>query len=84
MGPGFWSRHRAEPLLRARIVQGLEDHFHARVELNSFHVELRGGLWAEGDNSVNTKFKGLAQTPIAASRSLANDNNTFVHRLPKR
>jgi len=40
--------HRAEPLLRARIVQGLEDHFHAHVELDSFHVELRGGLRAEG------------------------------------
>ncbi len=40
--------HRAEPLLRARIVEGLEDHFHARVELDSFHMTLRGGLWAEG------------------------------------
>ncbi len=40
--------HRAEPLLRARIVEGLEDHFHARVQLDSFHVTLRGGLWAEG------------------------------------
>ncbi len=40
--------HRAEPLLRARIVQGLEDHFHARVELDSFHLTLRNGLWADG------------------------------------
>ena len=40
--------HRAEPLLRARIVQGLQDHFHARVELDSFHLTLRDGLWAEG------------------------------------
>ena len=40
--------HRAEPLLRARIVEGLETHFHARVELDSFHVTLREGLWAEG------------------------------------
>jgi hypothetical protein len=40
--------HRAEPLLRARIVQGLETHFHARVELDSFHLTLRDGLWAEG------------------------------------
>ncbi len=40
--------HRAEPLLRARIVEGLENHFHARVELDSFHVTLRNGLWAEG------------------------------------
>ena len=40
--------HRAEPLLRARIIQALEDRFHAHVELDSFHVSLRGGLWAEG------------------------------------
>lgn len=39
---------RAQPLLRARIVQELEDHFHARVELDSFHLTLRNGLWADG------------------------------------
>jgi hypothetical protein len=41
--------HRAEPLLRARIVQGLSHRFHARVELDSFHLTLRDGLWAEGN-----------------------------------
>ncbi|MEI9970508.1 MAG: hypothetical protein WDM87_18545 [Terracidiphilus sp.] len=40
--------HRAEPMLRAAIVEKLEEHFHARVELDSFHVSLVGGLWAEG------------------------------------
>ena len=40
--------HRAEPMLRARIVDELEQHFHARVELDSFHVSLLGGLRAEG------------------------------------
>jgi hypothetical protein len=40
--------HRAEPYLRARIVEGLEDRFHARVELDSFHVSLVNGLRAEG------------------------------------
>jgi hypothetical protein len=40
--------HRAEPLLRARIIQALEDRFHAHVELDGFHISLRGGLWAEG------------------------------------
>ena len=40
--------HRAEPIMRAYIVQGLQDHFHARVELDSFHLTLRNGLWAEG------------------------------------
>ena len=41
------ARH-AEPLMRARIVQALEDHFHAHVELDSFHIALRDGLRAEG------------------------------------
>jgi hypothetical protein len=40
--------HRAEPVLRAHIVAALEDHFHAHVELDSFHVSLADGLWAEG------------------------------------
>jgi hypothetical protein len=40
--------HRAEPMLRARIVEELREHFHARVELDSFHVSLLGGLRAEG------------------------------------
>jgi hypothetical protein len=39
---------RAEPMLRAQIVEKLSEHFHARVELDSFHVSLVDGLWAEG------------------------------------
>lgn len=39
---------RAEPFLRARIIQELHDRFHARVELDSFHVSLARGLRAEG------------------------------------
>ena len=31
---------RAEPILRAAIVEGLEEHFHAHVELDSFRVSL--------------------------------------------
>lgn len=40
--------YRAEPFLRACIVQELKEHFHARVELDSFHMSLAGGLWVEG------------------------------------
>ena len=40
--------HRAEPMLRAEIVEKLSEHFHARVELDSFHVSLMNGLRAEG------------------------------------
>lgn len=42
------SLHRAEPMLREVIVEKLGDHFHARVELDSFHISLVNGLWAEG------------------------------------
>ena len=40
--------HRAEPMLRELIVDRLQEHFHARVELASFHISLVNGLWAEG------------------------------------
>ena len=40
--------HRLEPMLRARIVEDLQRHFHSRVELDSFHISVADGLWAEG------------------------------------
>jgi len=40
--------HRVEPFLRAQIVEELEQHFNARVELDEFHVSLADGLRAEG------------------------------------
>jgi hypothetical protein len=46
--------HNAEPYLRARIIEGLSRHFHARVELDFFHVALGNslhgewGIWAQG------------------------------------
>lgn len=45
---------RVEPYLRAQIVAGLEARFHTRVELDSFHVQVREGqearfgIWATG------------------------------------
>jgi hypothetical protein len=39
---------RVEPMLRAAIVEKLEEHFRARVELDSFRVSLSNGVWAEG------------------------------------
>ena len=58
---------RAEPLLRARLVQALEDHFHAHVELDTFHVALRGGrLWAEGKGLriwQPVEIEGLVESP---------------------
>jgi hypothetical protein len=39
---------RAEPFLRARIVESLHNRFHARVELDSFHLSLLHGIQAQG------------------------------------
>jgi len=55
--------HHAAPFLRARIVEELGNRFHARVELDSFHVSLVGGLWAEG--------KGLRIWPPAHAGGVA-------------
>ncbi|MDR3750833.1 MAG: AsmA-like C-terminal region-containing protein [Terracidiphilus sp.] len=55
--------HRAEPFVRARIVEELQVRFHARVELDSFHMSLADGLWAEG--------KGLRIWPPARRPDLA-------------
>jgi hypothetical protein len=54
---------RAEPFLRARIIQALSDRFHARVELDNFHLSLVNGLWAQG--------KGLRIWPSANVADLA-------------
>jgi hypothetical protein len=53
----------AEPFLRARIVAELEDHFHAHVELDSFHISLTSGLRAEG--------KGLRIWPPSPTGEIA-------------
>jgi hypothetical protein len=58
---------RAEPFLRAQIVEKLSEHFHARVELDGFHVSLVDGLWAEG--------KGLRIWPPARNGEAAPGAN---------
>ena len=42
------ARH-AEPLLRSLIVSQLSQRFHARVELDRFHISVANGLRAEGE-----------------------------------
>ena len=49
-----FAAHRAEPFVRQRVVAALSERFHARVELDAFHLSvgnsLHGewGLWAHG------------------------------------
>jgi hypothetical protein len=56
--------HHAQPYLRARLVEELQNRFHARVELDGFHVSLMKGLWAEG--------RGLRIWPAATANSTAS------------
>ena len=65
--------HRAEPFLRARIVEGLANRFHARVELDSFHISLVNGLWAEG--------KGLRIWPPARTEGVTEGQGEPLIRL---
>jgi len=41
--------HRAEPMLRASIVDTLQKRFHSRVELDNLHVSVTDGFWVEGN-----------------------------------
>jgi hypothetical protein len=68
--------HRAEPFVRAHIVDALQNRFHARVELDSFHMSLLHGLRAEG--------KGLRIWPPAQVRGVnvaasANGNDPLIN-----
>ena len=55
---------RAEPYLRAQIVEALSDKLHARVELDSFHVGLGNGL--HGRWGVVAEGRGLRIWPSNA------------------
>jgi hypothetical protein len=54
--------HRAEPFLRARIVAALEERFHTRVELDSFHISYGNGL--HGRWGVFAEGRGLRMWPL--------------------
>jgi len=44
-----WMLHRAEPILRGRIVETLSTHFDSRVEMEALHVSVLKGLEVSGD-----------------------------------
>lgn len=44
-----WMLHRAEPILRARVVETLSARFESRVEMKAFHVSVLNGLDVSGD-----------------------------------
>lgn len=44
-----WMLHRAEPILRGRVVETLSTRFESRVEMDGFHVSVLKGLEVSGD-----------------------------------
>jgi hypothetical protein len=40
--------HRAEPILRASLIDTLQKRFHSRVELDALKVSVLDGFWVEG------------------------------------
>jgi hypothetical protein len=63
--------HRVEPFLRAEIVERLQKHFHARVEMDSFHVSFRDGVRAEGEGlRIWPSAKMLSREPGAGDDPL--------------
>jgi hypothetical protein len=44
-----WMLHRAEPILRGRVIETLRTRFESRVELSAFHVSVLKGLEVSGD-----------------------------------
>ena len=77
--------HRAEPMLRASIIDTLEKRFHSHVELDSFHVSIMDGFQAEGtglriwlphealDNLSEDSGNGPAKPSAAGRRVGQND-----------
>jgi hypothetical protein len=83
---GIWIvRKRAEPLLRARVIQSLSDRFDSRVELGDFHVYILDGLQVEG-SAVKLYPRNLAsETPLIAIRSFSFRTTwTKLFRTPMR
>jgi len=53
--------HHFQPFLRAMLVQGLQDRFQTKVELDDFHVAL--GARVKGEGGIWTHGKGLRIWP---------------------
>jgi len=70
--------HRAEPFVRARIVQALEDRFRARVELDSFHMSLAGGLRAEGHGLRIWPPATVAGVTVPGTSDTSNPNDPLI------
>ena len=62
---------RAEPILKARLLQALSERFHARVELGDFDVSLLRGFQVGGKNLDIYPYNLTTSTPTISARHFA-------------
>jgi AsmA-like C-terminal region len=63
--------HRAEPILRARVLQSLSARFHSRVELGSFDVSLLRGFEVSGRDLAIYPYNVESSTPTFSVQRFA-------------
>jgi hypothetical protein len=62
--------HRAEPLLRAALIDTLEKRFHSRAELDNLRVSILDGFWVEGRGlRIWLPAEAVAQTDEPAEQT---------------
>src|SRR5271155_2353194 len=62
---------RAEPILRARLVQSLSARFHSRVEMGAFSVSLLRGFEVSGENLAMYPYNTTSSLPLFSVRHFA-------------
>jgi hypothetical protein len=62
---------RAEPILKARLLQALSERFHARVELGDFGVSLLRGFQVSGKDLALYPYNVTTSTPTISARHFA-------------
>ena len=62
---------RAEPILRARLIQGISARFHSRVELGPFEVSLLRGFEVSGKDLAVYPYNIDSTTPMFSVRHFA-------------
>jgi hypothetical protein len=63
--------HRAEPILRARVLASLSARFHSRVELGAFDVSLLRGFEVSGEDLAIYPYNITSTTPTIAVKHFA-------------
>lgn len=76
-----WMLHRADPILRGRVIETLSTRFNSRVELDGFHVSVLKGLEVSGDKlriyPPDDVVEAGAKDPLIALNHFAFHANVF-------